>query len=1116
MRTSKIVWTLFISLSCIYLTEAISAPVSNATAPHQSPRNGSEVYKARFASYDKDTPIFQNISGQSANPAVKALLKQEHQRHGLVRRDELPIGACAPGTSCTNGACCSKTGICGYAPEQCGKDTCISNCDAKAECGQYGVEGKKTCPINVCCSKHGFCGTTELFCMDGCQEGFGGCGEVQQPSCSGVGAGRSVGYYEACYLTLDTSIAFAFFHPTTFQITPMDPDDVRLYPQFTALKKKKASLRTWISIGGWSFNDPTNVPDTQHAFSDMASTAENRAIFIQSVLQFMRSYGFDGVDLDWEYPGAPDRGGIEADTQNFVALLQDMREAFGNRYGISVTFPASYCPNPFSNHVPLLTNLFLAVNFMTYDIHGVWDSDNKVTGPYVRPHTNLTEISQGLDLLWRNGLDPANVNISLGWYGRSFTLKDSTCKDPGCAFASGGAPGGCTKSSGTLSNAEIVRIIKKRGLTPIWDEQAAVKWISWDDQWVSYDDGQTIAQKLDFASCLCLGGKLIWAVDLDDTKGTSTLDLLGVAAEVDATVRNSCYWTFCGADCAQGYFEETGAKGQVLGIQRDTVCRGDQYQRLCCAPGTNTGSCRWDGWRGVGMPCSGYGCANPNASMIAVNTNSYVMSDEASNDLTCNGGTQSYCCEGSTPSPKFTTDDLVLVGRDGLTKRGLADGADPTCVKASTTGSLMLGGLLSLISPALGALTAGLGSLLGLKTCHKTGSSAAAAGAAGVVPFFGGGLLNNGGRNPFSRTMTATQTITVIPVTAQPTYGQWAAKANYGNAPDCAVTYTCRYGLGWDEICDNQRWAIDKALGGQTVYHAGVRGGDRTQTDYKKWRVDGYRTLAQEEVLNVPRCQVDEFPMGNLAEANGRQVVRLVNGPANGAQISGVDFQMWKSATWAPCSALRNARGLPPPPITWEFGAFPLGDNRRQANRNGQHFIEAYGFNSQTPQSLCWATYRGSNQQLTTIADHGFRALVDDPMFDRQYRWINQRYDVEPRVAQILNIQIPIDIVSQAWMKRAMVQSVLKRDLPADHSPAFGSCESGQTDCSAEADDYFVSAATRHVYTPPPDPTHLAPASAPVRDHARDEQPLEVTAARRATVPTAIPSLPLETGSPAA
>jgi chitinase len=149
----------------------------------------------------------------------------------------------------------------------------------------------------------------------------------------------------------------------------MTAGDENLYRRFTALKSKKPSLRTWIAVGGWSFNDASNVPNTRKAFSDMVSTSANRKAFIASIGSFLRTYNFDGVDLDWEYPAADDRGGIKADKVNFVKFLQELRSAFGNRYGISLTLPASFWYMQ-GFDVKSIQQYVDWMNMMSYDIHG--------------------------------------------------------------------------------------------------------------------------------------------------------------------------------------------------------------------------------------------------------------------------------------------------------------------------------------------------------------------------------------------------------------------------------------------------------------------------------------------------------------------------------------------------------------------------------------------------------------------------------------------------------------------------------------------------------------------------------------------------------------------------
>lgn len=206
----------------------------------------------------------------------------------------------------------------------------------------------------------------------------------------------------------------------------------------------------------------------------------------------------------------------------------------------------------------------------------------------VQPHTNLTEISEGLDLLWRNNIEPSKVVLGMGFYGRSFTLSDPSCSTPGCPFSGGGNPGQCTQTSGILSNSEIQDVIAQYDLTPILNEEAGIKYIVWDsDQWVSYDDEETLALKRTFANKKCLGGRMVWALDLDDPSSeaslvnvaTSGLSTIGddvssnptyalkkvEAASVQNTVGLVTYWSDCAAQpsCNDGFNMETTGHGKV-------------------------------------------------------------------------------------------------------------------------------------------------------------------------------------------------------------------------------------------------------------------------------------------------------------------------------------------------------------------------------------------------------------------------------------------------------------------------------------------------------------------------------------------------------------------------
>jgi GH18 family chitinase len=132
--------------------------------------------------------------------------------------------------------------------------------------------------------------------------------------------------------------SFASIDPQTFHIVPAHSDDIQLMAEFTALKGP--NLQTWIAVGGYDFSDNTTATHT--TWSDLCSTAARRTAFISSVRTFMDTHGFQGVDLDWEYPVAKERGGRPEDVVNFVSLLREMRAAYGSSYGISLTLAPDY------------------------------------------------------------------------------------------------------------------------------------------------------------------------------------------------------------------------------------------------------------------------------------------------------------------------------------------------------------------------------------------------------------------------------------------------------------------------------------------------------------------------------------------------------------------------------------------------------------------------------------------------------------------------------------------------------------------------------------------------------------------------------------------------------
>ncbi|OAA67644.1 symbiotic chitinase [Cordyceps fumosorosea ARSEF 2679] len=579
-------------------------------------------------------------------------------------------------------------------PLYCGTG-CLANCDATAECGKFAKEPGKKCPLNVCCSQHGFCGTTTDFCNSKCQSN---CVEHPKPpggSSTGRTLSRVIGYYEAwnarskCHETLPKDLplaalthinyAFAFIHPVSFVVTTMDSATPgSLFADLERLKSAKPSLQIWVSIGGWTFSDD-NTP-TQPVFGNIARDQKYREIFAKNLLSFVQMYGYDGVDIDWEYPGAPDRGGKPEDVENYVLLLKEIRAVFdrsGRQLGISLTIPASYWYLKWFD-LPGLLKYADFVNLMSYDLHGVWDSSNPI-GSRVLGHTNLTEISLAAELLWRAGVKPSQVSLGFGFYGRAFTLQDPSCTTPGCPFKEGARPGVCTGTSGYLAYYEVQDILKKNpDIEVVHDKEAAVKYMTWDqDQWISFDDADTFKQKVEWADKIGFSGALIWASDLDDYTWSAHKALISKEIPNNYKIPNplvrrmlpgttyeeysteACYRQKDCADlnnplvsrCASGYFT-AGYDVSDCGDNKKI-----KYAKRICCPSSNSPTyCTWRGrpdWIG---DCNGQ-CQQGEMTLFESRRGGKSelgnKDDESGENKKCRRGVKTFCCG----SRRFSKED---------------------------------------------------------------------------------------------------------------------------------------------------------------------------------------------------------------------------------------------------------------------------------------------------------------------------------------------------------------------------------------------------------------------------------------------------------------------------
>ncbi|KAG0434646.1 hypothetical protein HPB47_018973, partial [Ixodes persulcatus] len=195
--------------------------------------------------------------------------------------------------------------------------------------------------------------------------------------------------------SLRTHLVYLFAILENDTITANDPyldltdnSGLGLYRKFNGLKLQNPDVKTIIAIGGWN--------EGSEKYSNMLKTAESRKRSVDSVLEFLDRHGFDGLDLNWEYPSR--RGGFPEDRENHGLLLKELRDALDqeNRTLIaSVSLKIKTVS--VSNNVPEVMKSVHVLNVMGYDFFGAWNNFTGHNSP-LRARKGGNELEQTLNV----------------------------------------------------------------------------------------------------------------------------------------------------------------------------------------------------------------------------------------------------------------------------------------------------------------------------------------------------------------------------------------------------------------------------------------------------------------------------------------------------------------------------------------------------------------------------------------------------------------------------------------------------------------------------------------------------------------------------------------------
>lgn len=314
--------------------------------------------------------------------------------------------------------------------------------------------------------------------------------------------------------SLCTHIIYSFANISNNKIGTWEWNDVSLYGTLNALKARNHNLKTLLSVGGWRFG--------AERFSRIVSNTKSRKTFIESVAPFLRTFGFDGLDLAWLYPGPRDKLYLST-------LIKELKEEFTKevlqpgkeKLLLSAAVSAGKVALDSGYDIAQIAQHLDFINLMTYDFHGVWRQATGHHSPLFRGKEEATSdrfsnVKYAVGYMLKLGAPASKLVMGIPTFGKSFTLATSE-NQVGAPISGPGLPGRFTKEEGTLAYYEICDFLRGAEVHRI--DSQKVPYATKGNQWVGYDDVESVKNKVRYLKETSLAGAMVWALDLDDFQG---------------------------------------------------------------------------------------------------------------------------------------------------------------------------------------------------------------------------------------------------------------------------------------------------------------------------------------------------------------------------------------------------------------------------------------------------------------------------------------------------------------------------------------------------------------------------------------------------------------------